>query len=221
MGDWCLPVAAVALGDAARAAAITVGAEALPLRAGWGTPRMESGVKAGFCGRGVWPCRRGRSSWQKYLLGVSVSVPSFRCCLLPAVQGRQRCSGLWHHLGGEGRNFKDWQLCLKMQKLRLFRSRNPRAFTRETLHLLLASRQEGFCWQLRAGSTEQACVCLQVLPPPGLSCAGLMNWSVAACWDSEHLQAAAGGWLWSPVRGAGSPVCCFVTKLRNDGLSQR
>ena len=116
----------------------------LPSRTGWGMPRIKSGVGAGFCGRVLWPCCRGKGSWEeKCLPGVPVSVPSAHCCLLPAGWGRQRCSDLRHHPSGRD-VLKDWQLCLKMQKLRLFRSRNPGACARETFALAAGEWADGF-----------------------------------------------------------------------------
>lgn len=70
-GDWRLPVAALALGDAAGLLQPLSAQGPLPSRTGWATPRIKSGAEAGFCGRVLWPCHRGKGSWEeKYLQGV-------------------------------------------------------------------------------------------------------------------------------------------------------
>lgn len=91
-----------------------------------------------------------------------------------------RCPDLrhWHCPGGRD-SFKDWQLHLKMQILRLFNGRNPGAFARVTFTLAAGEWADGFLL-----ASAQSCL-YRVDPSPaslGLGCAGLMTIkSVAAC----------------------------------------
>lgn len=159
----------------------------------------------------------------------------FPCfCLLPAGWGGQRCSGLRHHPGGRD-IFKDWQLCLKMQKLRLFGSRNPEAFARGTLALAAGAWADGVSlaaaqsWLRRVGPHLHAGPASH---GPRLRRAD--EHEERGCRDTgEHPEAAGGGGVWPPACGTAGrafdlhvPAALtvtlavkFVTKLQKDGLS--
>lgn len=67
-GDWCLPVAALELGDAAGLLQPPSAQGPLSSRADRGTPRMKSEVEAAFCERILWPCYRGTGSREEKFL---------------------------------------------------------------------------------------------------------------------------------------------------------
>lgn len=102
--------------------------------------------------------------------------------------------------------------------------------------LLLARGQTAFRWQqLRAGCAERVRICMRVLHPLGLGCAGLMNTRSVAAGTGEHPEATGGGGVWPPACGTAgrafdlhAPAALtvtlavkFVTKLQKDGLSRR
>lgn len=63
-------------GRCCRTASVTVSTEPLPLRAGWGTPRIESGVEAGFLWKGSVPLPQRQKQ-----LGEEVLAGSACFCL--------------------------------------------------------------------------------------------------------------------------------------------